>query len=56
MDVDIMSDPQKYGYEVCPHCIGHGISLNGPAEDCTCCFCGGLGLEKKDKKDKVKVA
>jgi len=48
MDVDIMFDPQRYGYEVCPHCNGHGSSLRNLAGVEKCIMCGGLGLIKRD--------
>ena len=48
MDVDILFDPQRYGYEVCPHCNGYGSSLKDPVGVDKCCLCGGLGLVKRD--------
>jgi DnaJ-class molecular chaperone len=48
MDVDIIFDSERYGYDVCPHCNGHGVSLRDPAEGDTCILCGGLGLLKRD--------
>jgi hypothetical protein len=56
VDVDIMSDPQRYGYEVCPYCIGQGESLHDPAGGCKCWLCGGLGLVKKDNVKEFRLA
>lgn len=48
MDVDIMFDPERYGYQVCPHCNGYGSSLKDPTGVDKCSLCSGLGLVKKD--------
>ena len=54
MDVDILLDPEKYGYQVCPHCNGYGSSLKDPQGVNRCSLCGGLGLVKieKDKQQR----
>ena len=41
-DMDVMLDPQKYGYDQCPHCNGYGSSLKETADRCT--VCDGTGL------------
>ena len=43
--MDIMNDPEKYGYEVCPNCNGYGSSLK--EEEDTCTQCNGFGLVEK---------
>ena len=45
MDVKVMFEPEKYGYEICPHCNGYGSSLKEDSYRCTKCY--GLGLIKK---------
>lgn len=42
MNIDIILNPQKYGYGECPHCNGYGSSLKEDAR--TCSRCGGSGL------------
>jgi len=54
MDIDIMTDPQRYGYELCPQCLGHGLSLHDPDGACKCCCCGGLGLVQKEGAEKKR--
>ena len=44
--LDMMCDPEKYGYTVCDHCNGYGSSLKEEAERCT--KCNGTGLVKKE--------
>jgi len=44
-EIEIMFNPDKYGYKECPHCNGYGSSLKESAPRCT--KCGGLGLVKK---------
>ena len=44
MNIQIMLNPQRYGYRECTHCNGYGSSFK---EDCaTCSQCGGSGLVK----------
>lgn len=50
LNVDIMLDPEKYGYEECSHCNGYGSSLKDPADVNKCSKCGGSGLTKKEVK------
>jgi DnaJ-class molecular chaperone len=46
-DIKVMFDPEKYGYEVCPHCNGYGSSLKEYSDVCTKCY--GRGLIQKGK-------
>ena len=43
--MELMLNPEKYGYVECKHCNGYGTSLKESALKCT--KCGGLGLVKK---------
>jgi len=43
--MELMLNPEKYGYVECKHCNGYGTSLKEDAPKCT--VCGGLGLVKK---------
>lgn len=45
--MDILFNPAKYGYVVCPHCNGYGSSLKEESSVCT--RCGGFGLVKKEE-------
>jgi DnaJ-class molecular chaperone len=47
MNFDILMNPEKYGYEMCPHCNGYGSSLKDPVGVNSCTKCGGVGLVKK---------
>ncbi|MFC1591649.1 hypothetical protein ACFL43_03895 [Thermodesulfobacteriota bacterium] len=47
--IEIMINPDKYGYEVCGHCNGYGSSMKDPEGVDTCTRCGGSGLVKKKK-------
>lgn len=49
MNIEIMMNPQKHGYQECPHCNGYGSSLreDGP----TCSRCGGSGLVMSTPSD-----
>ncbi|MFC1591228.1 hypothetical protein ACFL43_01760 [Thermodesulfobacteriota bacterium] len=51
---EIMLNPDKYGYEQCPHCNGYGSSLNDPAGVNQCSLCGGLGLIKNENNKEFK--
>ena len=44
---EIIMNPDKYGYEQCPHCNGYGSSLKDPVGVNCCTKCNGLGLVKK---------
>jgi DnaJ-class molecular chaperone len=44
---EIMMNPDKYGYEQCPHCNGYGSSLKDPVGVNQCTRCNGIGLVKK---------
>lgn len=46
IDMKIMMDPEKYGYQICTHCNGYGSSLKESSDRCTAC--GGSGLVKKE--------
>ena len=46
MDI-FMTNLERFGVEVCPHCNGYGSSLKEEAETCT--QCNGLGLVKKEE-------
>ena len=46
LSMEVMMDPQKYGYSVCPHCNGYGSSLKDAPGVNTCTLCGGSGLIK----------
>lgn len=52
MDIEVMLDPEKYGFKVCPHCNGYGSSLKESGS--TCSKCNGSGLIKKDNADITK--
>jgi DnaJ-class molecular chaperone len=56
MNVKIMMDPERYGYEQCPHCNGHGSSLRDPEGVNTCTRCGGSGLIRKQDAPPQKGA
>jgi len=49
VNIDAILNPQKYGYEECPHCHGYGSSLKDPEGVNTCTRCGGSGLVKSRK-------
>jgi DnaJ-class molecular chaperone len=49
--VDIMLNPEKYGYKQCPHCNGYGSSLKDPDGVDTCTMCHGLGLIREEKEE-----
>lgn len=51
LDVKIMMNPEKYGYEVCNHCNGYGSSLKDPIGVNKCTICGGSGLVKKEQAE-----
>ncbi len=42
--VEIMMDPQKYGYTICHFCNGYGSSFKESLDRCS--KCSGLGLIK----------
>ncbi len=44
----IIFDSERYGYDVCLLCNGHGVSLRDPTEGDRCILCGGFGLVKRD--------
>ena len=46
-------NPEKYGYEECPHCNGYGSSLKEEADRCT--KCGGSGVVKKPETPNKEV-
>lgn len=48
---EVMLDPEKYGYKQCDRCDGYGSSLKESGN--TCSKCGGIGLVKKEKKEKT---
>jgi DnaJ-class molecular chaperone len=48
-DFKIIIDPEKYGYEECPHCHGFGSSLEDPEGVNICTKCEGDGVVKKDE-------
>lgn len=50
--MDIMFEPEKYGYKVCGHCNGYGSSLKEESDKCT--KCGGRGIIKKEEKEDDK--
>ena len=45
--MELMLNPEKYGYKECSFCNGYGASLKETAPKCT--KCGGLGLVKKEE-------
>ena len=45
--VDIFMNPERFGYEVCPHCNGYGSSLREASDRCS--KCGGSGVVKKEE-------
>jgi len=47
LDMNIMMNPEKYGYKMCSHCNGYGSSLKESSDRCT--KCGGSGLVKKEE-------
>jgi len=49
MKIEILMDPEKYGYEVCDHCNGYGSSFQDPNDVDRCSKCGGSGLVKKEE-------
>ncbi len=49
--IEIMFNPEKYGYEVCSHCNGYGSSLKDSAGVDRCSQCGGMGLIKQEEKE-----
>jgi DnaJ-class molecular chaperone len=49
IDLQIMWNPEKYGYEQCPHCNGYGSSLKEDQNTCSRCF--GSGLVKKADRE-----
>ena len=52
-DMDVMMNPQKYGYDECPHCNGYGSSLKDDAP--RCCICDGTGLVKVEEVEEKEV-
>ena len=44
--VEVMMNPEKYGYIECSHCNGYGSSLKEESDRCT--KCEGFGLVKKE--------
>ena len=49
LSVEVMMNPDKYGYEACDDCNGYGSSLKEDSDKCT--SCGGSGLVKKSKEE-----
>ena len=47
MDVKILMEPEKYGYEVCQHCNGYWSSFKDPENSNICSKCDGHGVVKK---------
>lgn len=48
MNIEIMMNPDKYGYIECPHCNGYGSSFKDPEGVNRCSKCNGDGLVKKE--------
>jgi DnaJ-class molecular chaperone len=44
MDIEIMMNPDKYGYIEYPHCNGYGSSPKDPEGVNRCTRCDGTGL------------
>lgn len=51
--IEIMMDPQKYGYKQCPHCNGYGSSLKDPDGVDTCTVCHGSGLLREEEAEQI---
>ena len=51
MNMDIILNPEKHGYEECKHCNGYGSSLKDPEGVDVCTICGGSGLVKKQESE-----
>ena len=49
MDIKILMEPEKYGYEICSHCNGYGSSFKDPENVDRCSKCAGHGVVKKEK-------
>ena len=47
-----ISNPEKYGLEMCSHCNGYGSSLKDPEGVDRCTRCGGTGLMPKEENPK----
>jgi DnaJ-class molecular chaperone len=45
MNIEIMMNPEKHGFEQCDNCNGYGSSLKESSPKCS--KCGGSGLVKK---------
>ena len=48
--LEIMLNPEKYGYTECSHCNGYGSSLKDPEDVNICTRCHGTGLIKGQKE------
>ena len=44
--IDVMLNPEKYGWKECPHCHGYGSSLVDHEDVLRCTRCDGSGLIK----------
>lgn len=54
MNIDILFDPGRYGYQACPHCKGYGSSSKDLDGVNICSLCGGAGLVKsEDERDQA---
>jgi DnaJ-class molecular chaperone len=49
-NIEIMLNPEKFGYMKCPHCNGYGSSLKDPEGVNRCTKCSGSGLVKMGKE------